>query len=82
MYARQAIVTKYLSPTNFRPARIKATAQAGSMTFEWNHGNNPDENHYKAALAFAKAKGWDTDGHGFGALPSGGYVLTLKTDLG
>lgn len=79
MYARQAIVTKYLAPTNTRPARIKAIADAGSIVYPWDHGLNVDENHHRAAMAYAKAKGWDTDGHGFGALPGGGYVLTLPT---
>lgn len=29
---KQAIVTKFLGPTNYRGSRVKATCQAGSVT--------------------------------------------------
>ena len=32
---RQAIVTKYLGPTDFLGARVKASAQAGSVVVFW-----------------------------------------------
>ena len=65
----QAIETKYLGPTNFRGARIKATAQAGSITVGWDHALNVEENHDAAARAFILRYGW----HGSwirGAAPS------------
>jgi hypothetical protein len=34
----QAIITKYLSATNHRGARVKASAQAGSLTVGWDDG--------------------------------------------
>lgn len=55
---RQAIVTKYMGPTNYRGARIKATAAAGSMTVNWDYRFEPDTNHSIAALAFARKFGW------------------------
>ncbi len=55
---RQAIVTKYLGPTNFRGARVKASAQAGSVTISWDHGLGVDENHAAAAKAFAEKMDW------------------------
>ena len=45
----QAITTKYFGPTNFRGGRIKASAQRGSVTVEWDHSLNVDGNH-KAAV--------------------------------
>lgn len=66
----QAIVTKYLGPTNHRGARIKATAQAGSITLSWDHALNADDNHQAAASELARRKGWAGVWVG-GWLPSG-----------
>lgn len=54
----QAIVTKYFGPTNHRGARVKASAQAGSLTIPWDHALNSDQNHENAAVALAKKYGW------------------------
>lgn len=79
MYARQAIQSKYLGPTNYRPARIKVWCDAKTRFVHWDHGHNPCENHYLATIALAKELGWNTDGCTFGALPSCGYALTFPT---
>ena len=80
----QAIETKYLGPTNFRGARIKATAQAGSITIPWDHELNVEGNHDAAARALVRKWGWFGSWIR-GALPSGrgnvyvalnGYVST------
>jgi len=83
---RQAIVTKYLGPTDYRGSRVKATAQAGSMTVPWDHALDPAENHRAAAFALAKRLGWArdpswrTDWHG-GALPNDtGYAFVCAED--
>jgi len=55
---RQAIETKYLGPTDFRGTRIKATAQAGSVTVSWDHALDVNDNHAKAAEALARKYGW------------------------
>lgn len=55
---RQAIVTKYLGPTNHRGSRILVKAQAGRMTVPWDHALDSDDNHTAAAYQYAKAKGW------------------------
>ena len=55
----QAIVTKYIGPTNVRGSRVKATAQAGSVTLGWDDSMNPDGNHKAAARALAQKYGWD-----------------------
>lgn len=57
----QAIVTKFLGPTNSHGSRIKASASAGSITIPWNHGLNPDANHARAARALAERYGWKGD---------------------
>ena len=49
----QEIETRYLGPTNTRPGRIKASAWAGSVTVDYDHGLNADENHRAAAMALA-----------------------------
>lgn len=49
----QAIETRYLGPTNTRPGRIKATAWAGSVTVQYNHELNTEDNHRAAAMALA-----------------------------
>jgi len=72
----QAIVTKFLGPTNTRPSRIKATCQARSITLSWEHAWNPMGNHRAAAQALATQLGW----HGRwieGDLPDGSSVWTL-----
>jgi hypothetical protein len=77
---RQAIVTKFLGPTDHRGSRIKATAEAGSITVSWDHGLGVEENHLKAATALAWRFGWLDDGsklHG-GTLPSNdGYAFVM-----
>jgi len=55
---RQAIVTKYLCPTNHKCARIKAYADAGAVTISWDHALNVEDNHYAAAKSLADKYGW------------------------
>lgn len=57
---RQAIVTKYLGPTNFRGSRVRATASAGSVTVPWDSSKDAEDNHYAAALALALKFEWCT----------------------
>jgi hypothetical protein len=47
----QAIVTKYMGPTNTRGGRIKATADAGSITIGYKSELNSEDNHRAAAVA-------------------------------
>lgn len=41
----QAIITKYIPPTNTRGSRIKATCERGSLTVTWDDELDPSENH-------------------------------------
>lgn len=73
----QAIQTKYRGPTNVRGARIKATAQAGSITVPYDYALGIDENHAAAARALAETLGWwDTTVRCLysGALPDNSYA--------
>lgn len=65
----QAIQTKYLPCTNFRPSRVKAWCGAGSIVLSWDHALNVEENHAKAANALASNLGWV--GGNYGALVGG-----------
>jgi hypothetical protein len=47
----QAIITKYLGPTNTRGSRVKASCQRGSKIVPWDHELCPDENHEAACAA-------------------------------
>ncbi len=58
---RQAIVTKYLGPTNHRGARVKATCQARSITVAWDSAKDAEDNHYAAALELALKLEWVTE---------------------
>lgn len=40
----QAIITKYVPPTNTKPGRVKATCERGSLTVSWDHGLEAGEN--------------------------------------
>lgn len=55
---RQAIVTKYLGLTNHRCARVKATAQVGSVTVAWDDDADTDDNHERAAAKLAHQFDW------------------------
>jgi hypothetical protein len=69
----QAIVTKFIAPSNVKGSRINASAQAGSVTLHWDHALNPEDNHCAAALALATKYDWD--GEWIGAqLPDGSTV--------
>lgn len=72
---RQAIVTKYLGPTNHRAARVKASAQAGSVTVSWDHALGISENHIAAAKAFAEKYQWVGSWVGGGLPNNEGYCF-------
>ena len=54
----QAIITKYMGPTDTKGSRIKATAAAGSITLGWDHALNSEGNHNAAARALCEKFGW------------------------
>jgi hypothetical protein len=72
----QAIVTKFIAPTNTRGSRIKATAQAGSITIAWDDATGIDENHRRAALALCERYEWPKR-LVCGGLPDGAIVWPM-----
>ena len=66
----QAITTKYFGPGPVKGSRVKATAQAGSITLDWDDALNYDRNHAAAAKALATKLGWTGPWVG-GGLPGG-----------
>ena len=47
----QAIITKYLPATNFKPSRIKSKCARGSIIVSYGQGDNDEQNHIMAADA-------------------------------
>ena len=74
---RQAIVVKYLSPTNHRGTRLKACATALSMTTDWRHELNVEDNMEAAARALATRLQWTRERLIGGVLPSGDYAFVF-----
>lgn len=62
----QAILTKYLGPTNYRGARIKAMASSRGpyVVMPWDYGLDQAGNHTVAAHELASQLGWLGDWHG------------------
>lgn len=75
----QAITTKYLGPTDHRGSRVKAQAEAGSLTLDWDDNLNSDQNHVRAAQALARKLDWTGNWYG-GAIPGVAYAWVLATD--
>jgi hypothetical protein len=50
----QAILTKFIPPTNTRGSRYKATCQRGSITVSADHGRGLDWNHEFAAAELCR----------------------------
>lgn len=72
----KAISTKYLTPTDRRGARIKATAEGvGSVTIDYPHDTHEDQKHKRAALALCKKAGWKTEGMVGGFLRPGQWAF-------
>ena len=76
-WMRQAIHTRYVGPTNHQGSRVIVTAQAGRMTVPWDDGLGPDENHAKAAAAFADKWGWAGKWYGGASAKGDGYVFVI-----
>lgn len=78
----QAILTKYIGPTNHRGARVRAWCQAGSIMMPWDDGLDVDGNHDRAAHRLASQFRWlDSKGTRLvgGGLPDGtgnAYIVT------
>jgi hypothetical protein len=77
----QAIITKYIGPTETKGSRIKATCDAGSITIPYPHELSGEAVHEAAAMALVAKLEWD-DYKGewvCGSLPNqAGYVFVFR----
>lgn len=80
---RQAIVTRYMPPTNRLDGRIRVTSQTGSLTVPWADDADEDSNHERAATTYALNREWLGPAHSRhsklvgGTLPDGSRVFVL-----
>lgn len=73
---RQAIITRYLCPTNNLGARVKAQCEAGTKIIHWDHADSVEENHRNAALALQNCFGWESENDLIGGSAfNGGFVF-------
>jgi hypothetical protein len=72
-YGRQAITTRYIGPSNVRGSRVKARAEAGSVTLNWDDALDSYANHAKACEALVRKFAWG--GVWFGGGTGDGYVF-------
>lgn len=77
----QAIITKWIGPSNVRGSRVKASCDAGSVTLSWDHSLNIEHNHHTAALKLCAKLGW-TGKLASGGMPKAGYCYAFVTRNG
>lgn len=68
----QAIVTKYLGPTDTKGERIKATCDAGSVTVAWDYSMSMHQlavSQLTAKLGWTAEQGYHGQWHG-GSMPN------------
>lgn len=75
----QGIETKFIGPSNYRPARVKATAwwRKSSITISWDYGID-NENHARAAMALLQKLEMENYVLAARAETESGYVFTLQ----
>jgi hypothetical protein len=76
------IKTKYLSATNTKGARIKASANGFSATVAYPYGKNSELAHYEAVkwLVLKNGLDWDISNMGYGS-DNEGYYFTFKNSV-
>lgn len=70
---QQAIRTKYLPPDH-RSARIRAIAQAGTVTVPYDYSATGRAAHYPAVERLCAALGWPVEGWHGGQLADGSFA--------
>jgi hypothetical protein len=77
----QAIITKFISATNTRGARIKATSWHGSVTIPYDHALSEGRAHRAAADALCVKRGLHWRIVAQASMPDGrGYAFTSEYD--
>lgn len=77
---RQAIIAKYLGPTNHRGARIKATCSVGSATIARDYALNVEEDYKSAVAALLDRLGWGGEWTGAPLDRSGDAYVYVRKD--
>jgi hypothetical protein len=80
----QAIQTRYFGPSNVKGSRIKAWAEAGSVTIPYPHELSGQACHRKAAQALVEKFNWPVHFYGEllgGQLADGSYVFVFNSEL-
>ena len=72
----QAIISRFVPCTNFRPSRVSARCAGGSIMLSWDDDLSTEENHRNAAKALCAKLNWDCSIQ-TGALTDS-YVHTLS----
>ena len=81
--ALQAIHTKYLAPTSFNGARIKAKYNGGGIICQWRSELDVYGNHSHAAWALLSTLGWNlSSDYVGGSLPDGSYTFVATENAG
>lgn len=57
----QVIKTIYLMPTNYRPSKMRAICEAGSVIISYNHSVNFADNHREACEALRDKLQWTVE---------------------
>jgi len=76
---RQAIVTKFVGPTNTKGGRIIAQSLAGKLVVPYDHALPTEANHTGAAVALARLKGWTGSMIGGGSPDCSGFCFVFET---
>ena len=74
----QAIVVKFISATNTKGARLKATAKGGSLTIGYPHDLHNEDKYRAAALALCDKMKWPSETLIEGVLPNGNSVFVFS----
>jgi hypothetical protein len=80
----QAILVKFVGPTNTKPSRWSVSCQAGRMIISKGHfcDTNDDKDARQAALALCDKLKWNTNAYGQlveGGLPNGDRVFVFTS---
>lgn len=67
----QAILTRYIGPTDTRGSYVLARCDAKAIKVPWDYAKDPTDNHDAACAALVKVLGWDGTWVG-GTLPQKG----------
>lgn len=74
----KAIQIKYLPATYYKPARLKAWTEAGQLIEQINYRYDLNHHAHDLACRYIKKMEWNVNIQGFGILPNGDYVATLR----